>query len=238
MLTLKFDGSDISIYKDSENRAWFLAQDVLATLGLSTANATKFLDRHVSSDFKKLMAVGIGRPSWYVAEPGAYQLIFNSKSQKALEFQRWVFEEVLPAIRKDGGYISPSATKEQLEALQKQVDIYGRAFWNMAHAQTSNRTVEKEIDKVRFLLPGVSEPVESAKPKEIVDELAPTLDELFNAATRATIQRKLYNSAVSKSDFIKTAQHLGFTTPKSGLINLKASQIDFLIKEAQKTITD
>lgn len=211
------------------------AADLGYALGLS--NPAESIVKHVWAEYRFKHRSGVGSPAWYLTEAGVWQLIFKSDHQKAIKIQRWVFEEVLPAIRKDGGYISPDATKEQLEALQKQVDIYSRAFWNMAHAQTTNHTIEKEIDKVRFLLPGASEHKEMTEHKETADELDPTLEELFTPATSATIQRKLYNSTVLKSDFIKTAQHLGFITPKNGLISLKASQIDFLIKETKKKKT-
>ena len=40
----------------------------------------------------------------YIKEPGLYQLIFSSKLPDAIEFQRWVFEEVLPTLRREGEY--------------------------------------------------------------------------------------------------------------------------------------
>ena len=40
----------------------------------------------------------------YLKEAGLYQLIFSSKLPKAIEFQRWIFEEVLPALRREGQY--------------------------------------------------------------------------------------------------------------------------------------
>jgi prophage antirepressor-like protein len=155
-ITFEFESEKLPVFIDSQKRVWIHAARACIILGMK--NPTLAVQRHVSPNHRRQISVGVGMPAWYVTEPGFYQLVFKSKTDIAEKFRDWVFEEVLPAIRKDGGYISPSATKEQLEALQKQVDIYSRAFWNMAHAQTSNRTVEKEIDKVRFLLPGVSEP--------------------------------------------------------------------------------
>lgn len=57
-------------------------------------------------------------------EPGLYQLAVNPMFQTefALTFQDWVFEEVLPKLRAEGGYIMPNATQQQLEALGKQVE--------------------------------------------------------------------------------------------------------------------
>ena len=116
-----FNETELSIFTDDQQRYWFLAKDVLSCLELSTNNVSKFLDRHVTRDFKQQFSFGVGRPSWYILEPGIYQLAFKSSSIKALEFQKWVFEEVLPKLRKEGGYINPEATPEQLEGLQNQI---------------------------------------------------------------------------------------------------------------------
>lgn len=50
----------------------------------------------------------------FVTEPGLYTLIFASKAKGAKDFRRWVTREVLPAIRKHGGYLTPAAVEEAL----------------------------------------------------------------------------------------------------------------------------
>lgn len=122
MFEFIFDGLKLSCLENN-NIAHFLVQDLLEILEFSTNNASKFLDRHVSKEFKVQISQGVGRPSWFLLEPGVYQLAFASKSAKSLKFQKWVFEEVLPSIRKEGGYISPDASPEQLEALQAKLEI-------------------------------------------------------------------------------------------------------------------
>jgi len=52
-----------------------------------------------------------------VNESGIYSLILRSRKPQAKAFKRWLTHEVIPAIRRDGGYISPEATAEQLKAL-------------------------------------------------------------------------------------------------------------------------
>ena len=44
----------------------------------------------------------------FLEEPGVYQLIFSSKLPSAVKFQRWVFEDVLPSIRRTGTYTLPN----------------------------------------------------------------------------------------------------------------------------------
>lgn len=113
----------VEVVTDSGKKVWLSAQGILKKLGLSPRNASKFLDRHVSADFKQQISLKrAGRPSWYVSEEGAYQLGMQASTLEAIALQRWVFEEVLPTIRKQGGYISPDASKEQLEGLQTQIE--------------------------------------------------------------------------------------------------------------------
>lgn len=45
----------------------------------------------------------------YINEPGMYQLLVRSKQPFAEQFQDWLYEEVLPSIRKRGSYILPTA---------------------------------------------------------------------------------------------------------------------------------
>lgn len=53
----------------------------------------------------------------YISEEDLYDFIFESRCDKARKFRKWVTSEVLPSIRKDGGYISDGATAEQVEKL-------------------------------------------------------------------------------------------------------------------------
>ena len=52
-----------------------------------------------------------------VKEPGLYQFLARSNKPKCKPFQKWLYEVVLPKIRKEGGYISPTATENQLAEL-------------------------------------------------------------------------------------------------------------------------
>lgn len=76
----------------------------------------------VWAEYRFQLANGVGKPAWYVTEPGLYQLIFASNHTNAVKIQRWVFEDVLPSIRAKGGYISPTASAEQLEGLMAEIE--------------------------------------------------------------------------------------------------------------------
>ena len=88
---------------------YFVGKDVTDILGYS--NSSKALADHVDEEDKlnneSLSSLG-QRGGWLINESGLYSLILSSKLSKAKEFKRWVTSEVLPTIRKMGGYISNS----------------------------------------------------------------------------------------------------------------------------------
>lgn len=104
------------------NRVAVGADEVILALDGEVRHVSRYV-KQVFPDYKfQWSAKKTGRPKWFVYEPGVYQLIFSSPlavvaPEKVERFQRWVFEEVLPAIRKDGGYILPTATPVQAIAL-------------------------------------------------------------------------------------------------------------------------
>lgn len=80
--------------------------DIAKCLGYT--NPQKALRDHVRKKFRKVnesFTLSSGSPPILISEPGIYQLIFSSKMPDAEEFQDWVFEEVLPALRNEGAYL-------------------------------------------------------------------------------------------------------------------------------------
>ena len=85
---------------------WFVAADVCRALDLSNPTiATNRLDEDERAKFN----LGRQGDGTIINESGLYSLILSSKLPKAKEFKRWVTAEVLPAIRKTGGYVNDTA---------------------------------------------------------------------------------------------------------------------------------
>lgn len=99
---------------------WFVGKDVAEILGYS--NTRKALADHVDGE-DKLDGVtirdSIGREQSpvFINESGLYALIFGSKLESAQRFKHWVTSEVLPAIRRTGGYQMPAPQGKELLAL-------------------------------------------------------------------------------------------------------------------------
>jgi prophage antirepressor-like protein len=123
-LLQRFDSEaygSLTIHIDEQGREFYRAIDVC--YALKHSNPSQALTRLVDEDYIFQIDDGTNRAGKvnYLSEPGLYQLIFASKSAGAKEFQRWVYSEVLPKLRASGGYIMPTATSEQLEALQAEI---------------------------------------------------------------------------------------------------------------------
>lgn len=95
---------------------YFVGKDVADVLGYS--NSRKALADHVDSEDKDGVTIRdtIGREQNIIAinESGLYSLILKSKLPSAKKFKRWVTSEVLPAIRKHGGYLTPEKVEEAI----------------------------------------------------------------------------------------------------------------------------
>lgn len=92
--------------KEIDGEPWFVVKDVCGALGLeNTTKAMSRLDRDEFTSSKVTDSSGREQESYLVNEPGLYSLVLSSRKPEAKAFKRWVTHEVLPAIRKTGGYM-------------------------------------------------------------------------------------------------------------------------------------
>ena len=103
-----------------DNEPWFVGKDVALALGYKdTSDALK---KHVSEEDKltrRFADSGQNREMYIINESGLYALIFGSKLESAQRFKHWVTSEVLPSIRKHGGYIAGQESMTDDELLAK-----------------------------------------------------------------------------------------------------------------------
>ena len=92
---------------DAQGEPLFCAKDVALALGYDQPH--KAIARHIEEDdgMKRTLIDTLGRKqrAVFINESGLYALILSSKLESAKRFKRWVTGEVLPAIRKQGGYM-------------------------------------------------------------------------------------------------------------------------------------
>lgn len=89
---------------------WFVARDVCAVLGTETRDLPDILEHDEQRPIVDIIhtlndSTGLRRDSRIISEPGLYSLILRSRKPEAKAFKRWVTHEVIPSIRKTGGYL-------------------------------------------------------------------------------------------------------------------------------------
>ena len=118
---------------------WFVGKDVAGILGYTDQN--KAVAMHVDPEDKlnDKTSSSLGqRGGWLINESGLYSLILSSKLPTAKQFKRWVTSEVLPSIRKHGGYVAGQETMSDDELMAKAL--------LMAHSKIEER--EKQIKEM------------------------------------------------------------------------------------------
>ena len=154
-----------------DGEPWFIGKDVAEALGY--VKARNAISTHVDEEDKKDALIqgdlGGSQKMTIINESGVYALIFGSKLESAKKFKHWVTSEVLPAIRKNGAYISEEVMN-QLVLLQTAVMDMSKCL--TAITERVNDNTERIDDITRRL-----EALEASRKEP------PTLDEIFETTT-------------------------------------------------------
>lgn len=125
--SFNFNQNQIQVI-NKNGEAWFIASEVAAMLGYRDSyNMTRILDNDEKGTHN-VSTLGGNQDVSVINESGFYHAAFKSRKPEVRPFRKWVTSEVLPAIRKTGGYqITPKPTRalpdgltgEQIEAVKK-----------------------------------------------------------------------------------------------------------------------
>jgi len=160
IIPFNFKGYSVrSLIKD--NAPWFVAKDVCGVLGIQ--QAARSVENFPKNEILKVSSTYLGsRGSWggassflCVNEPGIYRLIFQSRKPEAEQFKTWVFNEVLPQIRKTGSYSAPAVEglQKSLMIAQSERNTYKRLWEEERHTvrRFENRNFLTVADKREIL---------------------------------------------------------------------------------------
>lgn len=147
-----FKAAVLRTLTDEEGEPWFVAKDVCDILGMSNPSmAVIALDKdevaqidpkdYLGSENRSNQAVNI------VSEPGLYKLIMRSRKPEAKEFQRWVAHEVLPQIRKTGGYIPTSESDSDEDIMARAVLVAQKTI------ERKNQQLQAKDAQIKVLEP-------------------------------------------------------------------------------------
>lgn len=135
-----------TVVKNEE--VWFVAKDVCEILELS--NPTVAIGRLDYDEVAKFNLGGLSGETNIINEYGLYSLVLSSRKPEAKKFKRWITHEVIPAIHKHGGYLTPQTVEETLT----NPDFIIRLATQLKSEQEKNkyneRLLEEQAPKVEF----------------------------------------------------------------------------------------
>lgn len=122
----------------------FVVTDVCTALDVKDTNkATTRLDEDELTRIK-IVSGGQGREVLAVTEPGLYALVLGSRKPEAKAFKRWVTHEIIPSIRKTGGYFAGQESMSDADLMAKALLVAQRQI------DERNRTIERMKPKEIF----------------------------------------------------------------------------------------
>lgn len=194
IIPFQFEAHAVRVQVDELGQPWFNATDVCDALEMG--NPSQAIKSHVDTDdLQKLRSSTTWRTQRanHVNESGLYALILGSTKDAAKRFKRWITSEVLPAIRKTGGYSTattmaalPAPTHDRVTAIL----LIGEAVAKVPGVKTGiamaatltciqeNTGLTTEV--LRRALPAANEPICSLN--------ATQLGKLLNRSAKATNQ--------------------------------------------------
>lgn len=128
-----------------DGEPWLVGKDVALALGYE--NPARAIRSHVDEDDKgvtKLVTPGGSQDVIIINESGLYSLVLSSKLPGAKKFRRWVTSEVLPSIRRSGGYIHGQAEMSP-EELMASALIVAKKTIEQQKLRLSVLTVENQV---------------------------------------------------------------------------------------------
>ncbi len=150
----EFGASQGRYYFDEQGDLWFALTDVLTMSegSTTTVQAKKAVEANIGKGYLNVIplpdATGFVQNTIVVHEAAFTFLTSRFRTETGKKLNRYIHVELLPTIRKTGGYISPSATKEQLEGLQKQIEQQ-QAQIELLTAE--NKLLENHSDQLGFI---------------------------------------------------------------------------------------
>lgn len=134
----------------NENTVLFCGKDIASALGYT--NPKKAITDHCCEDgvtFCSLIdSMGREQQAKFITEGNVYRLIAHSKLSSAEKFERWVFDEVLPTIRKTGGYVANE--NNFIETYLPFADENTKALFRLTleTVRQQNELIQKQSEKI------------------------------------------------------------------------------------------
>lgn len=206
----KYENNDVRTV-EMNGEPWFALKDVCAVLGISNHKMTAQrldADEVILTDLTDSM--GRQQETTVINESGLYNVILRSDKPEAKPFRKWVTSEVLPSIRKNGGYISGQEQLTPSELMAKALLVANKTLAER-DARISELTVQNAI----------------MQPKaEYFDELVDRnlLTSFRDTAKQLGVEEKKFISFLMEKKYIyrnKKAKLMPYADKNNGLFEVK-----------------
>lgn len=206
----KYENNDVRTV-ELNGEPWFALKDVCAVLGISNHKMTAQrldADEVILTDLTDSM--GRQQETTVINESGLYNVILRSDKPEAKPFRKWVTSEVLPSIRKNGGYIAGQEQLTPSELMAKALLVANKTLAER-EARISDLTVQNAI----------------MQPKaEYFDELVDRnlLTSFRDTAKQLGVEEKKFISFLMEKKYIyrdKKAKLMPYADKNNGLFEVK-----------------
>ena len=150
-----------------DGKTYFAGSDVAKALGYAIPH--KAVQTHCKGVLKWNIPTSSGNQDvLFITEGDVYRLIMKSKLPSAEKFEKWVMEEVLPSIRKNGGYIAGQETLSDEELLSKALMVAQRKI------DEKNNIIAMQDSRIQGRIPkeSVADAVSASHTSILVGDLA------------------------------------------------------------------
>lgn len=202
IVPFNYEGKDIRTVTDDNGETMWVANDVAEVLGYKRPNDA--INQHCkgAAKHRPLPTAGGLQKVRVIHEPDIYRMIANSQLEGAERFERWIFEEVLPTIRKTGKYETPQSktaltlvpTNREFRAALSLAKLCGLKG-NQA-LLAANKATKRITDVAPLQLLDISLPCE----KQILQKTPTELGMMLGGISGQAINKRLVENGLQVKD--------------------------------------
>ena len=199
---------------DERGEPRFCLSDICNALGLQSRHVRERLSDDAVSTDTVFDTLGRRQQVNFVGEDGLYDVVLDSRKPIARKFRKWVTSEVLPAIRRDGGYMVSRQGESEEELMARAIMI---AQETIKRKQERIRTLEIQSAEQAAQLIATNETI-SAMSAEIVTlkEKTSYLDRILASKETVTITQIAQDYGMSAKAFNRKLRELGIQRKVNG----------------------
>lgn len=209
IMNFNFEGADVRV-KTANNETWFVAKDVCEVLEIG-----KYRDAVSRLEQDERCPVLVDTPSGEqemtaINEAGLYSLILRSRKPEAKAFKRWVTHEVLPSIRKSGGYIAVKANETPEMIMARAIKLAD---------ETINRQ-KLQLEEKDKKIAEASKQIEMDKPKVVFAESIAVAKTSILVGEMAKLIKQSTGVEIGQNRFFDYLRDKGYLHSKGSQKNL------------------